>query len=252
MATVARAVLEGDQGTLEAFSSSLAAGPASALESVRSRRPLSADPHTFTLLEEVVRSAEASPTSPDSLAAMLKTALTVKGALAASRRDATLVWTGPEVHESAFRTTAQTIAELVEGAQSQILMSTYSLRATGRPPAGSLVGQLARARHRGVHVTLVLHQNDENRRALLQPWPSWTPPPRVLTWPIPDGDEMVKLHAKIVAVDDRWLLISSANLTYHGFFANLEMGVLLHGRIAGEVRRHFDRLERYGHLAEWS
>ncbi len=249
---MARAVLEGDQGTLLAFSRSLSAGPTSALGSVRSQRPPSADPHTFTLLEEVARIAEANSTSADTLTAMLTTALAVKGVMAASGQDSTLVWTGPEVHESAFRTTSQAIAELVGGAQSQILMSTYSLRATGRQPAESLVGQLARARHRGVHVTLVLHQNDENRHALLQPWPPSTPLPRILTWPIPEGDEMVKLHAKIVAVDDRRLLISSANLTYHGFFANLEMGVLLHGTIAGEVRRHFDRLERYGHLTEWS
>ncbi len=63
---------------------------------------------------------------------------------------------------------------------------------------------------------------------------------------------MVKLHAKILSVDDRAVLITSANLTYHGLFSNLELGVVVYGRVAGEVRRHFDRLERQGHLTEWA
>jgi phosphatidylserine/phosphatidylglycerophosphate/cardiolipin synthase-like enzyme len=55
-----------------------------------------------------------------------------------------------------------------------------------------------------------------------------------------------------VEADDEALLVTSANLTYHGLFANLELGILVRGSVAGEVRRHFDRLERQGHLKEWA
>ena len=40
-------------------------------------------------------------------------------------------------------------------------------------------------------------------------------------------DRMAALHAKILVVDKKISLISSANLSYHGMSGNIEMGLLL-------------------------
>ena len=249
--TIARLVREGDGPTLDLFVTLLETEPAHALSELRTRRPPSADPHTLALLEELVRSGSSSSFDAVALAGMMRAALKVLAMNRGLVQDSALVWTGPEVHESALRSTPAVLAEMIDSASAQIVLATYSLRRETLDPEQALFTRLSRAMDRGAAVTLVVHQNEANLRALRANWPKTHQPPRLLTWPIPGGDEMVKLHAKIAEVDDRVVLISSANLTYHGMFSNLEMGVLLHGAIAGDVRRHFDRLERAGHLVPW-
>lgn len=251
-ATVARLVAEGDPATIRTLAQVLAQSTDSPLDAIKARRPSSADPHTFDLIDELVSSIGPAETTPSRVGEMVEAALELRDVMARSRLSSTLVWTGPTVLGSAFRTTAEAIADIVEGSNSQILISTYSLRREAPDAGRGLLARLARARERGVGVTLVLHQDAANRGALRDGWPVDAPSARLLTWPIPEGDEMVKLHAKIVEADDRALLVTSANLTYHGLFKNLELGIWVRGAVAGDVRRHFDRLERQGHLREWS
>jgi phosphatidylserine/phosphatidylglycerophosphate/cardiolipin synthase-like enzyme len=248
---IARVVIEGDPVTLLAFAHQLPTGARRALAQVEHDRPSTADPHTLLLLDELARLLDAPEVDPRNAADMIDVAVRVRDSMSSSADHASLVWTGPELHESPMRSTARALADLIDNAQSQILLVTYSFRSELRDPERTLVARLARARRNGVGVTLVLHKDEGNRRALERSWPAIDPSPRLLTWPIPEGDEMVKLHAKIAVADDRNLLVSSANLTYHGLFANLELGILISGAVAGDVRRHFDRLERNGHLLEW-
>lgn len=248
---VARVIVEGDPETVRTFVRALPEGAARSIRELRALRPVSADAHTLAVLEELVEVLRTAHTPPDQLADMIESGSRVRDALVMTSQASTLVWTGPTTQGSALRTTSEAVRDLVDASRTQILVSTYSLRPEVRDPAQSLMGRLALARRRGVGVTLVVHQNEDNRRALRAAWPSEAPRPRLLTWPIPEGDEMVKLHAKIVEADDDSLLVTSANLTYHGLFANLELGILVRGSVAGEVRRHFDRLERQGHLREW-
>lgn len=248
---IARTVIEGDPATARLFITNLHRGTSEALAETKRRRLPSTDPHTLTLLTEMVEQASSLGADSDHLAALLEAAVATRDATVVSAPRSSLVWTGPEVHQSAFRETPRVIAELVDDATAQILAVTYTLRPDSFDPAATTLARLVAARGRGVAVTVVAHKSDANKNALLAAWPPGVPLPRLLTWPIPDGDEMVKLHAKILSVDDRAVLITSANLTYHGLFSNLELGVVVYGSVAGEVRRHFDRLERQGHLTEW-
>lgn len=45
-----------------------------------------------------------------------------------------------------------------------------------------------------------------------------------------EEDEMASLHAKTVIVDGEKMLISSANLSYHGMVGNIEVGVLVESK----------------------
>jgi phosphatidylserine/phosphatidylglycerophosphate/cardiolipin synthase-like enzyme len=250
--TVVRIVAEGDPATVRILPGILARNSVAPLEEMYALRPASADPHTLALVEELVQEVRSSEATPALVGDMVRAAIDLRELMERTGESSTLVWTGPAVRGSTLRTTAEAMAEIIEGARSQILVSTYSLRQEVPDPGRGLLARLGRARERGVGVTLVVHQDEANRTALRAGWPPESPAPRLLTWPTPEGDEMVKLHAKIVVADDRTLLVTSANLTYHGLFANLELGILVRGSVAGEVRRHFDRLERQGHLGEWS
>lgn len=59
------------------------------------------------------------------------------------------------------------------------------------------------------------------------------------------GDEMSSLHAKTVVVDDFKVIISSANLSYHGMVSNIEIGVLIESKTkALQVLDIFNELKR--------
>ncbi|MCL2410343.1 MAG: phospholipase D-like domain-containing protein [Treponema sp.] len=59
------------------------------------------------------------------------------------------------------------------------------------------------------------------------------------------GDKMASLHAKTIIVDDVKMLISSANLSYHGLEGNIEIGALITSKKkASQVLEIFADLKR--------
>jgi len=62
---------------------------------------------------------------------------------------------------------------------------------------------------------------------------------------------MAKLHAKVIVADARDALVTSANLTYHGYEANIELGVRISGDPARLVDAHFRELIRSEELIVW-
>lgn len=58
-----------------------------------------------------------------------------------------------------------------------------------------------------------------------------------------EKDKMSALHAKVISVDNYKTLISSANMSYHGMEANIEIGCLIQSQqIAKKIREVFDKL----------
>lgn len=54
---------------------------------------------------------------------------------------------------------------------------------------------------------------------------------------------MSALHAKVISVDGRETLITSANLSYHGQEGNIELGTYIHSeKIAQQVKEVFTQL----------
>ena len=63
---------------------------------------------------------------------------------------------------------------------------------------------------------------------------------------------MAKMHAKVLVADTRDALVTSANLTYHGFVGNVEMGVRIIGKPAKTVADVFERLLVEGEFVDWN
>ena len=58
-----------------------------------------------------------------------------------------------------------------------------------------------------------------------------------------DGDSMAALHAKVIPVDQKQMLITSANLSYHGQQGNIELGALVESaKIAKQLDDVFTKL----------
>ena len=73
---------------------------------------------------------------------------------------------------------------------------------------------------------------------------------RVYHWPADRRDPPdAKLHAKAVIVDNRGVLLTSANMTNAAYDKNIELGVLRRGgTTAARVQNHFDELITRGEL----
>jgi phosphatidylserine/phosphatidylglycerophosphate/cardiolipin synthase-like enzyme len=173
-----------------------------------------------------------------------------------------LVWTGPLGLGSAFRRTDQALLEVIEKACHQLLVvsfATYRVEALGRA--------LQAAVERGVKVVMVLETEDSSGS-------KYTGDPRtalgkdlmksieMVVWPLEKRQTFVApagkkswgvLHAKCAVADDRWLFVSSANLTGSAMAVNMELGVLVEGGdLPRMVSKHFAELLVAGTLVRMS
>lgn len=158
-----------------------------------------------------------------------------------------LVWTGESPPTgSCVRSTEQTIREMIRCARERVLVVGYDLREASE----RILDDLREARRRGCIITAAFEDNGHNLERLAEVWPGAETDGgvRLLKWRGLAGDPLASLHAKVIAVDQGDVLITSANLTLHGLERNLELGVRIRGGIAWDVVRHFARLERDGIL----
>ena len=144
----------------------------------------------------------------------------------------TLVWTAPGA-PAAARRTAQVVSDVVGGAERNLMVVGYSLTKAAAP----FIDQVAAAARRGVGCTFVADRMEDKLKTLVKLWPGDVGLPALWTRPPDPDDEMSALHAKFIVVDGHRLLVTSANLTYHGFHGNIEMGVLIEGPTAAEAEQ---------------
>jgi phosphatidylserine/phosphatidylglycerophosphate/cardiolipin synthase-like enzyme len=174
----------------------------------------------------------------------LRSLLEVKQAAEQRCTHAELVWTGHKPPGSPLRSTPPVLSEMLDAAKTHVIILSYSVW-LGQARVRAVLDRLVAARRRGTRVTFVIDRKynpggiapDHNRRQLRTSWPADAPQPDVYSWG-DDDDEIAKLHAKVMVVDRRDLLVTSANLTRHGMSGNLELGVRLIGRPAEQAHDH--------------
>jgi phosphatidylserine/phosphatidylglycerophosphate/cardiolipin synthase-like enzyme len=186
-------------------------------------------------------------------------ALVLQGAVAAAELvrsrapQVEVARTGPAGGTFHLRTTGTVSREIVEAAKRKLLVVGYSVTASQNSAglAAQTLASIRRAAGRGVVITALLHRDPRNREALLHSWPPASPGPSIFTWPESSQDAMTKLHAKVIVADSTDALVTSANLTYHGYEANIELGVRVSGEPAKLVETHFRELIRAEELILW-
>jgi hypothetical protein len=156
-----------------------------------------------------------------------------------------LVWTGDTPAGAGVRSTFPVVKEMLSLARRSVLVVTYSMW-IGAGDAATVVETLAELSSAGVDIAFVLdrrYQDGWNITQLKQRWPLGRRKPAVYSWQ-DDADAIAKLHAKVLIVDRRDLLITSANLTGHGMKDNLEFGLRVRGRPAEDAADHLEGLIR--------
>jgi phosphatidylserine/phosphatidylglycerophosphate/cardiolipin synthase-like enzyme len=159
-----------------------------------------------------------------------------------------IVWTGPRSENVAFRHTEQAILQVLNCAQSRILLVSYAVYSIP-----NIQEAVVRAAKRGVKITVVVETPEkldvQNEYSTLQALGDDVARcSTVYYWPkekrkADASGKLGILHVKCVVGDGRWLFLSSANLTKYAFSLNMELGVLITGGQAPQrIERMFDNL----------
>lgn len=166
------------------------------------------------------------------LVSLLETAITSGDADKVS-----LVVTAPPSFSINARTTMNVVQSMINGAERNILITGYSLSSY----FSELVDTITQKSQRGVFVKFFVNDLDKQ--------PDFD---KVLRYKgrflkvynyHQDEDKMAALHAKVISVDQRQTLITSANLSYHGQQGNIELGTLIESKqIARQIEDVFTKL----------
>lgn len=172
------------------------------------------------------------------------------------RPDIEIAWTGPDAKGPLVRPTAAVVEEMLRAVRDvgEILIVGYSVTVNPNSPMDRIIELLGEASKRRAALIMVLHQDEsaENRKNLLRAWNVFVKKPRIYTWDPPPDHPYTKLHAKAIVVDRLDVLVTSANLTFHGMTSNLELGLRVKGPQAAAIVERFDELIASGVLRPWT
>ena len=153
-----------------------------------------------------------------------------------------LSWTGPVQFSVEGRTTPSVLEEMIRNARTSIIITGYSIT----NEAGHIIRLLEKAIEKKLEVIFVIHSDDENKNleTLSKLW-TYEKKPKVYSRIPGPSDVYFKIHAKMVVVDRTDLLVTSANLTWHGMTNNFEIGLRVRGATAKKaedlIRNLIDR-----------
>lgn len=145
-----------------------------------------------------------------------------------------LVATIPGETPGIARTTGGVVREMIRSASREIVLLGYEFTDSG------VVQNLADAVSRGVDILVICDRTRGVKDRILEMWPSDVARPRIfIDRERSDAARYASMHAKCILVDERDLLVTSANLTFHGLHGNIEIGLRATGAPAMEARKIF-------------
>lgn len=150
---------------------------------------------------------------------------------------ASLVVTAPPSFAIKSKLTKITVDSMLSNAQHSILITGYSLS----DYFSDLIDCIIKKSQQGVFVKFYIN-NIESQKAFDRLCSYKGKFLKIYNYP-KRTDSMSALHAKVISVDQRETLITSANLSYHGQEGNIELGThILSQSIASQVEELFTKL----------
>jgi len=164
---------------------------------------------------------------------MFVTALAAKSKYEQSANEIEIVWTGPNEIDVGVRNTKQVIEEMLKSANRGEKVTIIDYMVTHK--AENIVNELNSCLKDGVKVELIVDKNNANRRELRKCFSENSlVRPKIYTRREKES-KYYKVHAKVIIVGEREMLVSSANLTELGTEVNFELGLLIRGPIVQQM-----------------
>ncbi|TFD99517.1 DISARM system phospholipase D-like protein DrmC [Jeotgalibacillus sp. R-1-5s-1] len=195
-------------------------------------------------LQEVLRAAEKNHILPKTLAQLIEMAWFVYSEKEKKGTKISPVWTGPSFSTSPIKNkTFETIKSMFLSAEKEIVIVGYnfSLEST---IVKLLVKELIDASNRGCRINIIFHENETNKKRILESWPMDVRLPHLYYWESKKREGYTtSLHSKLICIDQRQLLVTSSNFTLNGLEKNIETGVLIENdNSVKQIREQFRSL----------
>ena len=163
----------------------------------------------------------------DTAMTMIVMGLEAKSKFTASHDDVEIVWTGPNRISAEVGNTKPVIHNMLKSAApgERITMIDYMITSN----AESIVEELNSCLADGVEIDLIVDKNSANERQLKKCFAEKGLARPTIYTRKGEESEYYKVHAKVIIVSDREMLVSSANLTELGTEVNFELGLRVRG-----------------------
>ncbi len=154
---------------------------------------------------------------------------------------AELVVTAPESFIVKALKTKDVVTEMIESAQKCIVMTGYSISDYFK----GLLDTIISKSQSGVYIRMYINDIEKQKQSLDRLMAYQSKHLQLFEYKKSDDDKMAALHAKMLIVDSKDMLISSANLSYHGMAGNVEIGLRVRSEEkAKELENLFKELVR--------
>lgn len=152
-----------------------------------------------------------------------------------------IVSTIPTSFQTNNRKTYPVIEEMISNAQNHIVLTGYSIS----DHFEEMLYLINTKSKQGVLVEFFVNDYEQIKVHLQKIEHSNRNFFRVYRYSGIDDDKMAALHAKTIIVDGQKMLVSSANLSYHGMVSNIEIGILVTSdKKSQQVLNIFSELKR--------
>lgn len=157
---------------------------------------------------------------------------------------------GPKLaYKIRARMTLGVITQLIAQSEKYIIISSPFIQRANSNESKTLREALISALSRGIDISIVstgsglesLNLTDDNERPNLH---YFQPKANI------EDNKRLGSHAKFCLADSEHAYIGSANLTIPGLSENLEMGLLIHGKIAKQVEDFWEMMLEIGFFIE--
>ena len=148
-----------------------------------------------------------------------------------------LVVTAPPSFAINARATMNVVESMINGADRNILITGYSLSSY----FSELVDTIIQKSQQGIFVKFFVNDIDKQQGfdKLLRYKGRFL---KIYNYRQED-DNMAALHAKVISIDQKQALITSANLSYHGQQGNIELGTLIYSKpVAKQIDDIFTKM----------
>lgn len=158
-----------------------------------------------------------------------------------NRDSVEIVATTPITFKTKIRKTRPVIEDLINAAEKSIQLTGYSISESFE----DLLKLINTKSKQGVVVELFVNNYEKVRTVLMDIEHINRRFFKVYMYAGKADDKMAALHAKTILIDGNKMLISSANLSYHGMDRNIELGALITSpKKVAQVQEIFLELKR--------
>ncbi|MCY7737666.1 phospholipase D-like domain-containing protein [Bacillus safensis] len=177
---------------------------------------------------EIIRAASTNQMSTEQLIDNFQVAYEMAQYTLDTQPLITPVWTGP-VHQSQLipTQTLPAVKELIDTANQEVFIVGYSF-SFSYDELKQLLKSLEDAAQRKCRITLIVNNEERNFQALKSNWNEDSfHLLNIYSWLENNSTGYSSLHSKLIITDQKKMLLTSANFSYHGFVKNIETGVII-------------------------